>query len=293
MTIDFCVPYWGDPADLRATVASVLHQTDDRWRLTVIDDCYPDASVPAFFAELDDPRVTYRSNERNVGIVENFRRAVAAAEGPYLVVLGSDDLLEPDYVRTMLRAAAEHPEADVLQPGVRVVDASAVPVRTLVDFVKLRLLTPRRERSLAAQDMARSLLIGDWLYWPSLVFRTETIRRFDFRDDLPIILDLAILIDIAFSDGTLHYLPDVVFSYRRHAESASQKTILDGTRFEDERAYYREVAQRAGRRGGRRARRAARWRVMSRLHGLAVLPGVLRRGTPRARRAALALAFGV
>lgn len=291
MTIDFCVPFWGDPADLRATVDSVLAQTEGDWRLTVIDDCYPDESVPAYFAALDEPRVHYRRNERNVGIVENFRRAVAAARGPYVVVLGSDDLLHPEYVRTMLRSADAHPDADIFQPGVRVIDASGHKTATLVDTVKLRMLTPRRERDLRAESMASSLLIGDWLYWPSLMFRTETIRRFDFRDDLPIILDLAILLDIAFENGSLHYLPDVIFSYRRHAESASQKTLLDGTRFEDERDFYREITERARGRGWKRAKRAAQWRVLSRLHGLAVLPTVLRRGTPRARRAALSLAF--
>ena len=62
-------------------------------------------------------------------------------------------------------------------------------------------------KTFRGEDMARSLLVGDWLYWPSLLFRTERLREIDFRDDLPIILDLALLIDIAFAGGALRYEP--------------------------------------------------------------------------------------
>ena len=291
MTIDICMPFWGAPDDLRAAVSSVLAQDDPDWRLVVIDDCYPDDSIPAYFAALGDSRVFYVRNERNVGITENFRRAAAAARGDHVVILGSDDLLHPTYVSRMRAVADAHRDVDVIQLGVEVIDGQGVPRRSLADQVKLRLLTPRHAKTFRAEDMARSLLVGNWLYWPSLLFRTERLREIDFRDDLPIILDLALLIDIAFAGGALRYEPGIAFAYRRHDESLSQKTILDGTRFDDERAYYRATAAEAKARGWRRARRAARWRIMSRLHGLAVLPTVLRRGTSSARRAAFALAF--
>lgn len=291
MTIHFSMPFWGDPSDLRDAVAAVLAQTDPDWLLTVIDDCYPGEEVAAFFAAIDDPRIDYRRNETNVGITENFRRAVAAAQAEHVVVLGSDDLVGPQYVARMNEVLARHPDADVYQGGVRIVDAAGHPSRTLVDTVK-GWLTPRTPLTLRGEDMASTLLVGNWLYWPSLLFRTETLRRTDFRDDLPIILDLALLIDIAMDGGSLHVFPEDVFRYRRHGDSLSQKSLLDGSRFEDERRYYRDTAARARDLGWRRAARAASWRIMSRLHGLASLPVVLARGSGRARRAALALAFG-
>lgn len=291
MTIHFCMPFWGDPADLRGAVDSVRAQTEPGWLLTVIDDCYPDVSVADYFAAIEDPRIEYVRNETNVGITENFRRAVAAARAEYVVILGSDDLLESGYVATMSGTAALHPDIDVFQGGTTVIDAGGNQVSTLVDTVKLRLLTPHRAKTFRGEEMAATLLFGNWLYWPSLMFRTETVRAVDFRDDLPIILDLALLVDIALRNGALRYEPEPVFRYRRHASSLSQKSILDGTRFADERAYYREAAALAARRGWCRACRAAAWRIMSRLHGLAVLPAVFRRGTHAARRAALALVF--
>lgn len=292
MDLDICVPYWGDPEQFLLTIASVHAQTDPRWRLTVIDDCYPDARIGAHIEALADPRIRYRRNERNVGIIENFRRAVDAAEGSHVVVLGSDDLLLPNYVAHIRSAIADNPDADVIQPGVLVIDGAGRPARSLADVVKLRLLTPRGPRTIHGEEMAASLLRGNWLYWPSLALRVDTARAVGFRDGLPIILDLALLVDIAFAGGSLRYTGEQCFAYRRHGESLSQTTLRDGSRFEDEHRYYRETAATATALGWPRAARAARVRLMSRLHAVTQLPALLTGGSAAARRSAWLLAVG-
>lgn len=289
MTIDVMLPFWGDPALLRQTVASVQAQTDPDWRLTVIDDGYPDESVPAYFAALDDPRISYRRNPENAGIVANFRASVDAAFAPHLTVLGSDDLLLPEYIANVRATIARHPDVDIVQPGVRVIDEHGAPSLPLADAVKQGLLAPRTGRGdavLSGRTLATSLIRGNWLYWPSLVFRTDSISQHMFREDLPIILDLAILMDIAFAGGSLVATHETVFEYRRHRASASQTSLLDGVRFDDERRFYRETAQRAASLGWNDTARAARWRLFSRLHATTELPGILRKGTHRGRSAA-------
>ncbi|GAA5148592.1 hypothetical protein GCM10025768_10480 [Microbacterium pseudoresistens] len=276
------VPFWGDPALLYETIESVRRQHIVDWRMTILDDCYPDDSVAAHFAALDDDRIVYVRNEHNLGITENYREAIRRAQGDYITILGCDDLLHPNYLDTISRTLHVVPDADVIQPGVQVIDEHGSLVRPLADRVKQGLLAPRGGEGIAVlsgQAMATSLIRGDWLYWPSLTFKTETLRRIDFRDGLPIIQDLALLMDIAFDGGTLAFNPEAAFSYRRHAGSASQKTLLDGRRFRDERTYYAEAVRIADRQGWSRTRRTARVRLMSRLHGVSELPMVLRRGT--------------
>jgi glycosyltransferase involved in cell wall biosynthesis len=292
MTLDICVPFWGDPATFFKTIESVRAQTDDAWRLTIIDDGYPGDAVKRYVERAGDPRIRYLRNPVNVGITENFRRAVGSAEGSHVVVLGSDDLLLPGYVAHVRAVIAQFPDVDVIQPGVRVIDADDEPARPMVDAVKLRWLTPRRPTTLRAEMMAASLLRGNWLYWPSLALRTETVKRIGFREGLPIILDLALLVDIAFEGGSLRYTGVECFAYRRHTASLSQTALRDGSRFADERKFYRDTTARASSRGWRRATRASRWRLMSRLHALSVLPSVAFHGGRRAIAAALGLALG-
>lgn len=274
--VHILLPFWGDPDHLFTAVHSVLDQSDPRWRLTVLDDAYPDPRVAVFFAELDDSRVDYVRHPENIGITRNFRRAAELASAPLCCIFGSDDIMGREFVATVRDLARRSPDASIIQPAVEVLDDRGMPHLPLVDRVKQRLLAPRghnRTARLRGQDLAASLLQGNWLYWPSLVFRTPTLQRHDFPDDLPIILDLALLVDIAFDDGELVYAPGPpVFGYRRHAASLSQRALVDGSRFRDERRFYRTVAARARARGWRRAYAAARLRLFSRLHAVTVLP---------------------
>ncbi|WP_315096651.1 glycosyltransferase family 2 protein [uncultured Cellulomonas sp.] len=274
MPLDILVPFWGEPALLRATVHSVLAQRNDDWLLTVVDDAYPDESVAAWFAELDDPRVTYVRNEHNQGITENYRTCVSLATQDVVVLLGCDDVLLPNYVDVVLGAAAAFPTVDIIQPGVQVIDETGAVVTTLADTVKQRLMMPRtrRPRVLSGEDLAISLLRADWLYWPSLAFRREVLVSTPFRDGMPIIQDLALVIDVVCAGGQLLLEPTLCFSYRRHTASASSAKALDGSRFRGERDYFRQAGDQVAALGWRRAERAARTHLTSRLHALTLVP---------------------
>lgn len=286
MSLEIFIPFWGEPSLLYRAVDSVRAQSNPNWRLHVIDDCYPDLSVGEYFANLDDERVTYSRNEVNVGITANFRECARRSTAEYTTIMGCDDALLPTYVEVILETTERAPFADIIQPGVRVIDADGRQGLPLTDRVK-GWLAPRARQglaTLAAEDLATSLIRGDWLYWPSLAFRTETLNRHDFRDEFPVIQDLALLMDMAFAEGTLAYAPRLAFEYRRHAESASQRTLLDGSRFEGERRYYALATALANARGWKSTSRAARRRWISRLHAVALLPLMLSSGTAEGRR---------
>ena len=279
MPLDILVPFWGDPALLRDTVASVRAQTTDEWRLTVVDDAYPDESVAAWFDTLDDPRITYVRNETNIGIVANFRRCVALATQERMVLLGCDDLLHPNYVAVVLAAHGATPDAAIIQPGVDVIDQAGRPAKSLADAVKARMAGPRPTRKvLSGEALAVSLLRGNWLYWPSLAFRLDVIRQYDFRDEFPIVLDLAIIMDMVFDGHSLVVDPTVCFSYRRHTASLSSSALAEGSRFREDRQYFSQAAAQARRRGWLRANRAARYRLTTRAHALSLLPRSIFRG---------------
>ena len=280
MTVDIFIPFWGAPDLLHAAVRSVQSQTDPDWRLTVVDDCYPDATVGPDIEALGDPRITYLRNDVNLGLARNWTRCRDLATAELMMFLGCDDLLQPDFVATVHAVHADHPGAAVIEVGVQPVDEDGRPVLPLPDKLK-RALMPRVEgrTGLGGEDLAVSLLRGNWLYWPSLVFRTDTIKQHDFREDLDIILDLALVIDMVAAGETLALDPTVCFSYRRHTASLSAATLVDGNRLPDERRYFRAVEAQMRARGWDRAARTARRRWVSRSHALTLLPRAVRSRT--------------
>ena len=98
--------------------------------------------------------------------------------------------------------------------------------------------------------------------------------------------------EISLDGEDLLLVPQTVFAYRRHSSSASSLELLDGSRFEGERRFFRHAVQLAGPRGWKRTVRGARMHLTSRLHALVLLPATLRRGDLRTAVLVLRHAFG-
>ncbi|MEV7172160.1 glycosyltransferase [Streptomyces sp. NPDC093224] len=274
---EILLPYYGDVALMQDAVRSVLAQAGDDWRLTVVDDGR-EPGVPEWFEQLADPRVRYLRNERNLGVTGNFNRCVELAEYEYLVLMGCDDLMHPNYLQVVRAAADREPAAAMIQPGVEVIGTDGLPFDTLVDRTKRKLYAPKGpgRALLGGEDLAVSLLRGNWLYFPSICWRTEAIKRFGFRADLGVIQDLALVVDLLVAGETLATTPEVCFSYRRHAESESSAKAFTGHRFEEAKRFFVETADRLDRHGWPRAAKVSRLHLSSRLHALTLLPGAAR-----------------
>lgn len=276
-TVDVLVPFYGDATLLREAVTSVLAQDDPNWRLTVVDDGGAE-DVRPWFATVDDERVRYLRNPRNLGLTGNFNRCLDLVELDLAVLMGCDDRMLPNYVRTVRAAHAADPEAGIIQPGVRVIGPDGRPARTLVDEVKRRIYAPRGRVTLGGEDLAVSLLRGDWLYFPSLAWRADVLTSVRFRRDLRVIQDLALLMELVLRGVRLVVDDTPCFEYRRHGASESSATAFDGSRFTEAGEFFAATADRLTRHGWPRAARVARRHVSSRIFALTMLPRAVRQG---------------
>ncbi|GGS86804.1 MULTISPECIES: glycosyltransferase family 2 protein [Streptomyces] len=279
-TFDFMLPYYGDVQLMQDAVRSVLAQTDPDFRLVVIDDG-KEPDVPGWFESLGDRRVTYLRNEQNLGITKNFQKCVYLSEADHVVIMGCDDLLHPHYLETVRGILAEHSGIGMVQPGVEVIDGEGRPAHGLADQAKRRLYAPQVDgrRVMGGEELATSVLRGNWLYFPSICWRGDALRKINFRDEYSVIQDLALVVDLleAGEDMVIDE-STTVFRYRRHAVSESSVQAFSGTRFTEAERYFSAVAARMDARGWHKAAKAARFRSASRLHAITMLPGALRRG---------------
>jgi len=285
-TIDIFIPYWGDPGYMKETIRSVLAQTSPGWHLTIVDDAYPGTVINDYVAGLADDRITYIRKAENGGITENYRTCISLATRELTALLGCDDRMLPDYVEKILQAHEAFPMATVIQPGVRVIDESGREVRPLVDRVKTAIVRPRGRglQLLCGDALAANLLRGNWLYWPSLAFRTDRLTQVPLRDGYDVTQDIALILDMIFSGDELLTFTDTCFEYRRHSNSASSLRLTDGSRFAEERAFFRSAAATAQTLGWWRSRLAAIARLTSRAHAITLIPRALGRADLGAAR---------
>jgi hypothetical protein len=168
----------------------------------------------------------------------------------------------------------------MVQPGVEVIDSVGKPSNTLVDEAKRRLYAPKEQgRTLmGGEELAVSLLRGNWLYFPSICWRTDAVRGTGFRDNLEIIQDLALVIDLLQAGEQMIVDDTRCFQYRRHNVSASAKSAYSGTRFTEARRYFLDAADRLDEHGWPRAAKASRLHLSARIHALTLVPGAVRAG---------------
>lgn len=278
------MPFWGRFDHFQLAVQSVLAQDDPDWRLTILDDKYPDEEPGRWAAAIDDDRVTSVRNDENLKPSRNYTKAVGLARSEFMVIMGCDDVMLPGYVRRVNELVRRFPDADIIQPGVEVIDGEGRVTRPLPDRVKaLYRFGGRGARLFRGEQLATSLLRGNWTYFPSLVWRTSRLSG-GFRTDLDVVQDLAMLMSITRAGGSLVLDDEVVFQYRRHAVSLSAVTGDDGSKFAQEATVFDEEAVACEALGWRRAARAARAHVSSRLNALSELPGAVLHGSAAGRR---------
>ena len=283
MTLHIMMPFFGDVEQFKAAVRSVLNQSNSDWRLTVLDDKYGSQQPAEFVAQLSDHRILYKINKTNIGISQNFQQCIELAKFDYVTIMGCDDVLLPDYVARMTELALAHPEASYIQPGVTIIDDNGDAIFPLADRVKARLRKKMNPPALLrGEPVAVSLLEGNWTYFPSICWKTSELKKFGFRREYRIVLDLALQLQIIADGGSLYVDELATFAYRRHRTSASMWASADGSRFIEEATLFQEFAKAARRMGWNRASRVARVHLSSRLNACSELPRTLLSGNWRA-----------
>src|SRR5947209_12910719 len=91
------IPTYNRSGSLRATLASVLGQTFENFRVVVRDNASSDDTADVV-ASFHDPRVDYVRSDRNIGLIGNFNGLIDLAETDFFLLLPDDDILYPPYL---------------------------------------------------------------------------------------------------------------------------------------------------------------------------------------------------
>lgn len=293
--IDIVLPFYGPIDLLKGAVRSIIAQDDPEWRLTVVDDAYPDTSLATWFDYLDDDRIHYVRHENNVGLCDVFNECLRHVRGELFVMMGQDDMMLPNYVRTVRSAHRAHPKAAIIQPGVQVIDERGHESTAMVDRAKRLWYAPKVDgrEVFEGESAAASVLRGNWTYFPSLCWRSEPVLDVGFHSKAQTVADLALILDLIERGESLLVDSRRCFQYRRHRSSASSVDAVSGERFTEERAFLRHAAERMAARGWHRATGIARRQVSSRLNALTVLPKAVRYRDPTSVRSLTKHVLGI
>ena len=265
--LTIAIPFYQRRDYLELAIASVLGQDLADWRLLVVDDSGADQGVEGWLRELNDNRIAYHRNPRNLGMVHTWNLCLDRATGELVTLLHGDDLLLPDYASLVLELAAAHPGAAAFCCDASIIDADGAPTFSLADTVK-PLYRPRGPDPLLVSGEAglRAIMRGNFIICPTLCYRRAALGQRRFAPQWKQVQDLDFTSRLLLDGDAIVCSRKKAYAYRRHSGGATALQSESRLRFDEEFVLFDRVAERARELGWERAARVAGRKCTVRLH---------------------------
>ena len=261
------IPAYGKSPYLRQTLESAVKYLPLEVPITVIEDPSIDANLESLVKEF--PRVEYLKNSVRLGIAGNFNECINKSRGLFTQICGSDDIFVSDPTLKLNDELNNNLRVAVIGFDVSVIDQRNQETRALPDLVK-KILRPRIGNSKLFENpkIFRNLMLGDWLYFPAIVWRTNLVREYKFSGDFHTAMDLDILIRLLGDDKQIAFIKEKVIGYRRHDQSASSLYAKSIGRFEEEFKCHKNAIEIAQNKNWRLGAIVAQVALTVRLHAI-------------------------
>jgi glycosyltransferase involved in cell wall biosynthesis len=254
--VTFAVPVYNGAVYLGETLASLLAQTADGYRVVVVDNVSTDAS--AELAEsFADPRLDVVRATEHVSMTENWNRAVALVDTEYLVLAHADDVYEPDYLATMLPLIERFPKAFLAHCLISTIDEHSREIASPNDRYKERFWPPEDPYERGSCEALGWLARGNYISPPSPIFRTSAVREIGpFETRYLFVPDWAFWAAGVLAGFTIVGTRRRLVRYRRHTQMLSKALYASKRSFREEielLKWFSEMGRAAGCPGGGRA----------------------------------------
>lgn len=211
--ISVCMATYNGEAYIQEQLDSILIQLGKEDEVVVCDDRSNDRTLEIINA-YRDARVRVYRNEKRLGHVKNFEKAMLLSKGGYIFLADQDDIWLPNRVRMMLLKFEENPGVELLASNFDLIDADGV---RLGEFRELGGVKRSRLGQVLAIFAGRAPYFGcTFLLRRSLLRRGLPIPRGVESHDIWLAL-------IASLDGKVTNLPGPTLLHRMHGRNVTTK----------------------------------------------------------------------
>jgi glycosyltransferase involved in cell wall biosynthesis len=94
------LPAYNRPESLRRVLKNITSQTYKNLEIIVSDDASPDYKIKSLVEEfaIQDPRITYYRQEKNLGVLANAEFVLKKSHGEYFTWFSDDDWRSPEFI---------------------------------------------------------------------------------------------------------------------------------------------------------------------------------------------------
>jgi glycosyltransferase involved in cell wall biosynthesis len=261
------IPAYGKSPYLRQTLESAVKHLPLEVPITVIEDPSNESNIENLVKEFS--RVQYLKNNERLGIGGNFNKSIELSTGVFTQICGSDDIFLDNPLKDFDTEKLSQPDIAAVGLDVEVINETGKIVKTIPDLVK-RILRPSLKKITVFKNdkIFSNLMIGDWLYFPAIFWKTETLKQTKFDGNFHTAMDLDVFIRLLSSDQKMTFIKSKVLGYRRHSQSASSLYAKSIGRFDEEFLCHKNALDIARRKNWKTGAILAQLALTVRLHAI-------------------------
>lgn len=216
LKITIAIPTYKRLNYLQEAVASALAQTYNNIEVLISQDPTEnglDRSLQVWCHNLisQDSRVRYRFNSSNLGLAGNWNACVDAAQGEYIVIIGDDDRLLPNFVEALLSVANKNTSVIfsnhylINSQGGRLVSESYQWTKTY----------HRNSIPTGKVDLSEKWVWRNSIPMSASLIKTHDVKELRFKEDLNT-PEIELFLRIAQKGSEFVFVPKYLLEYRVH-----------------------------------------------------------------------------
>jgi glycosyltransferase involved in cell wall biosynthesis len=222
---------------LREQLDSLIHQTYKNLEIIIVDDSSNDSTMNILkkYEQLDR-RIKVFHNEKNLGFIQNFSKAISLCSGDYIALSDQDDIWKLEKLELFLSEIGDH----------TLIYSDAILIDNEGQELNQYLIHPKK--NLVSGHCNKAFLLNNCVSGNTLMFKSELVKKI-----LPI-PDVSFhdtwIAFVASSLGAITYTSEPMTFYRRHTDQVTVKKVKSNrlnfiARYKKKRLEKKEMANNA------------------------------------------------
>lgn len=204
---------------LKRSIGFVLAQTYKDFELIIVDNASTD-DTKKIVSSFKDPRVFYKRNPKNLGIIGNWNKAIEYSRGKYLNIFHDDDVMYPTFLEESVKALDKISSIGFTFSLIKRVDKKRKFLNMWwEDYNGMKGLIKGNDYILLTIEKERCISLA-----PDMVFRKEAFNKVGLFKQVYAFntFDFNMWFKLAF-DYDVYLIDKILFEYTIHKGQMSQR----------------------------------------------------------------------
>ncbi|MDG4953475.1 glycosyltransferase family 2 protein [Actinobacillus equuli] len=219
MLLTIIIPIYKTEPFIERCIRSVCKQTLENFQIILVDDCSPDDAMNKARGILQEypsryENTTFISLDKNGGLPNARKIALAKAEGEYIASLDSDDYMEEDALELMLNKIQSE-NADIL-------------VSDYYFSTKKKDIYIPQFCSNSPDNFIKKLFVADLQgFWWNKLFSKKLLDKIEILTDIHMQEDVLVSFQAGIIANKIAYLPKALVHYVQYNANSMTKNYTD------------------------------------------------------------------